>query len=103
MTSIIIFVVGFALGIIFSTIGFRNALRKDPEKFVELMRQESKTQSKKKSIPQMHFYIEGESGKFYAYSTDKNKFEGMSETPEELIQALCLKYPEHDIVVMYDE
>jgi hypothetical protein len=51
----------------------------------------------------MHFYIEGESGKFYAYSTDKNKFEGMSETPEELIQALCLKYPEHDIVVMYDE
>jgi hypothetical protein len=48
MTSIIIFVVGFALGIIFSTIGFRNALRKDPEKFVELMRQESKAQSKKK-------------------------------------------------------
>ena len=104
MKEIIIVVVTFGIGYFLGTARTYFTLINNPHKlkeFEEMVNKNPSRSDKKSHVnkPPYPVYIEHDDGKFYAYALEHNKFEATANTYDDLVFALCEKYPNNTIVI----
>lgn len=100
--SIVFIIASFILGYVIAAVRFKIALIKNPEQFAEMVKNAPRFQNDG-ACPVKEFYVEKADGKYFAYSVQKNIFEGMADSYDDLVEILRDKYPSYDITVSHFE